>query len=466
MRLIALSVASVLSICVSVNAQTFEEVCTQQSPPVLTANGSRLFVNGQPRFLVLASYFDAMRPTLNDVKSDFALLKSKGLDGVRIFPLWADGGSPPVMLLQSETPEGSFRYGMLNRFKAILEAAGQCGFVVDVSINREMDENPGLSVVAITGNASDATCLAGPPGTTGIPEIVCAIRGSAYTHVFMDLQNERDSRDVMKLTVQEVNTIRGGVKLIDPSRLVMTSHSSDQGAGTVEAEKSRDLAFSAPLDVVAYHAPQEAGWYSFTLNEVRKMRATARPVYIQEGARRDRGVECGGSYPDGNPFVKAATAAKLSGAAAWTFHTDAAHHLNLFAFQPRLGQCAVEMSFLNQFRAILDADVGWSTLGDHDRDGQADFIVWTPSTATWSGVLSGNLLQPASVQFGTTEDTPVRADYDGDGIEELAVYHYGPGPSGTYEGQWTVACSSVGGGHSSVHLRVAWRHSGAWRFHG
>ena len=415
MRSIALSAIFVLSMGVSVgNAQTFEEVCNQTSPPVLTANGSRLFVNGQPKFLVLASYFDAMRQQPWEIEADFMFLKSKGIDGIRVFPLWADGTGADATLLLTN---GTFRDQpyRLNHFKFILDRASRCGFVVDVTINREMDSSPGISVQDITGIASNASCLNGPLGTTGIPEIVCAIRGSLYPHVFIDLQNERDQRQEMRLTDAEVGVLRNGVKTVDPTRLVMTSH----GQGAVP--ESRDLAISASLDVVAYHQWQQADWFLATPSEVRTMRVTARPVYLQEGARaRDnKGVDCDGSYPEGNPFVRAVTAAKQSGAAAYTFHTSASHHLDVQDYQTVLGQCPPEIGFLNQFRPIVN-QTPWPTLGDYDRDGKTDFAVWRPPVGGWSGLLTAG--GSGEIYWGLSGDIPVRADYDGDGMPEFAVY--------------------------------------------
>jgi hypothetical protein len=47
-------------------------------------------VNGTPQFLVFVSYFDAMDVSATNLHSDFAYLRSKGVDGVRIFPNWWD----------------------------------------------------------------------------------------------------------------------------------------------------------------------------------------------------------------------------------------------------------------------------------------------------------------------------------------------------------------------------------------
>ena len=45
-------------------------------------------VNEETKFLVFVSYFDAMHVSSGNLHSDFAYLKGKGVDGVRIFPNW------------------------------------------------------------------------------------------------------------------------------------------------------------------------------------------------------------------------------------------------------------------------------------------------------------------------------------------------------------------------------------------
>src|SRR6266404_5242335 len=75
--------------------QTFSTVCSRRDAPVLGVRDSAFVVDGQPKFPVLISYLDAMRASPAALESDFAFLRSKGIDGVRIFPLWIrDAGTP------------------------------------------------------------------------------------------------------------------------------------------------------------------------------------------------------------------------------------------------------------------------------------------------------------------------------------------------------------------------------------
>src|SRR5438132_1128764 len=56
--------------------------------PVLGIAGPAFTLDGRPRFLLLVSYFDALRASDAALEADFAFLRRSGVDGVRIFPNW------------------------------------------------------------------------------------------------------------------------------------------------------------------------------------------------------------------------------------------------------------------------------------------------------------------------------------------------------------------------------------------
>jgi hypothetical protein len=76
-------------------AQDFRDHRARHIGPVVTARGTDLLVDKQPRFTVLVSYFDAMRASPAALERDFAFLKSKGIGGIRIFPLWINFAGTP-----------------------------------------------------------------------------------------------------------------------------------------------------------------------------------------------------------------------------------------------------------------------------------------------------------------------------------------------------------------------------------
>jgi hypothetical protein len=428
----------VLAAAGTASAQEFAEVCGRTSAPVLEARGPRFFVDGEPKFPVLVSYFDVMRASILDIERDFAFLKSKHIDGIRILPLWVQVGQTADATLLNQY--GAIRNAdRLNHFLAVLNRAAQCGFIVDVSFSRE---GPLIPVTDITGVAANTRCV-NPlaSGSTGIAEVTCQLKGSLYPNVFMDLQNERDSGDPnMFLTPEQVRTIRNVVKVVDPTRLVMTSHTGPGSAPADDWQKSLSLADYASLDVIAFHQQQEVNWFARTPAEVRGLRTLARPVYLQEAGRagEDRGVDCAASYTN-NPYTEAAKIGKRAGAAAYTFHTAAAFRLDsqpppdTTVFQSTLNSCPPEMDFLNQFRTSVD-QTAWPTLADYDRDGQTDFAVWRPPVGGWSALLTSN--GSGTEYWGLPGDIPVRADYDGDGMPEFAVYR--PTPQSPQVGQWWI----------------------------
>jgi hypothetical protein len=331
-----LSLAAGLGLGLSVSAadaQTFAQSCARQSAPVLRTSGLTLLRDGQPSFLVLVSYFDAMRASEAALDGDFAFLKSKGIDGIRIFPLWVYGTQAPDATLLDAN--GRLRSEeRWKRFVSILQKAAACGFVVDVTFNREQ--------LAKTSEFTVAEFRA------GIVEVVSRLHADPrYPHVLIDLQNERGHPDApaMQLTDEEVRRLRDEVKRADPSRLVMVS---TQGGETA----SLTLAKLADLDVIAFHELQQADWHASTASTVQALKAGGVPVYLQEMARApDRGVGCAKETPEANPLVAAMRKAKKAGAAAWTLHTSAGFRLDVEPFQTRIRSCQREIDFLDALRS-------------------------------------------------------------------------------------------------------------------
>ena len=314
------------------NAETFAQSCTRQSAPILRTAGLSLLRDGQPSFLVLVSYFDAMRASEAALDRDFAFLKSKGVDGIRVFPLWVYGTQQPDATLLDAN--GRIRSDERWRhFGAVLRKAAACGFVVDVTFNREQLAKTSAFTVA--------------EYQAGIVEVVSRLRTAPRSpHVFIDLQNERGhpNAPAMQLTTAEVRRLRDAVKRADPSRLVMVS---TQGGES----DSLALAKEAELDVIAFHELQKTDWHSRTASIVQELKAGGVPVYLQEMARApDRGVQCERDTPELNPFVQAMRKAKEAGAAAWTLHTGAAFRLDVEPFQAKILSCQREIDFLDALR--------------------------------------------------------------------------------------------------------------------
>jgi hypothetical protein len=347
-----LCAALVFGLDAEARAQAFKEVCTATSPPRLEASGANLLVDGQPRFSVFVSYFDVMRASAAAIEQDFAFLKSKGANGVRVFPLWIrEAGLPSAQKPDATLLDGEGRIRSQERwdhFAMALKRAAQCGLLVDVTFSREnLDTVAGLTPAEYQGNPK-ATACAGGRGGTGLSEIACRLKGPEYAHVLFDLQNERNvGPKGMALTIAELKSIRDAVKAVAPDRLVMVSHGGGDINSTIEAARATGL------DVIAFHEEQRRGWYEQTAAHVAALKAVGRPVYLQESGRatmpgeRFRGADCASGAPGDGPFSKALLEARKAGAAAWTFHTDAGFRLDTQSFQKELAACPQETAFLD-----------------------------------------------------------------------------------------------------------------------
>ena len=97
---------------------------------------------------------------------------------------------------------------------------------------------------------------------------------------------------------------------------------------------------------------------------------------------------------------------------------------------------AVIGSANNPAGEIAGAIVSDSHRADFDGDGSNDFAVFRPSTGTW---YSQNTNGFTAQNFGTAADVPVSADYDGDGKTDKAVFQNVNG-----SGVWVINNSSDG----------------------
>ncbi|HXH07156.1 MAG TPA: FG-GAP-like repeat-containing protein [Vicinamibacterales bacterium] len=94
--------------------------------------------------------------------------------------------------------------------------------------------------------------------------------------------------------------------------------------------------------------------------------------------------------------------------------------------------------------ASVVAAVGWGAQtdtpvpADYDGDGRADVAVFRPSTGEWFIAQSGGGARREQWGAAALGDVPVPADYDGDGRADIAVYRGSTG-------EWFIAQSRAGG---------------------
>jgi hypothetical protein len=264
---------------------------TEAQAQKLTIQGDRFAVDGTPRFLTFISYFGAMDAP--NVTADLHLLKSLGFDGVRIWPNLDTG--PQLM-----NGDGSLRPNGLTQLRSILDQAHLEHLVVDVTFTYE-------HVAGMT------------PATARIGIMAATDALRSHDNLLFDIQNERNVQDRRFMSEADVASILAGIKATDSARIAFASNSPVDDAAYAAAFATR-----LGLDVTAYHEPRPVNWYqlNFLGPIVRTMRSNGKPAYLQEPMTTRDSLY---AYPSNSRveyFLQAIANAKLSGAAAWCFHTE------------------------------------------------------------------------------------------------------------------------------------------------
>ena len=289
--------------------------------PRLGIQGPAFTVDGRPRFLLLVSYFDALRASDATLAADFAWLRRQGLDGVRIFPNWwrcaaerQCGGHPGDDTLFEPGP-GRPRPDRLARLRQVLDVAARHRLVVDVSFARETVRDGGGAVLSPAAYAE------------GIAATLQAL-GADAPHVMVDLQNELDQNRVFAPTAAEDARQLAVLarRVAAPGRIVFASTSESEIALAAFCGVPGPCPASArAFDVLAVHDARQAHWHDRTPAPPRAMRELAarrgdKPVYLQEPQpwQDERAAD------RAERFLDAAARARRAGAAAWTFHTRSA----------------------------------------------------------------------------------------------------------------------------------------------
>ncbi len=261
----------------------------------LSIQGDKFAIDGVPRFLTFISFFGALGA--GNITADLHFLKSRGFDGIRIWPCLFTG--PQLM-----NSDGTLKPESLDRLHFILDRAREERLIVDISFTGE--HIAGL----------DARHF-----RDGILATTAALRD--YDHVLFDIENERNIYGPAgaPFSASDVAATFAGIKAIHPSRIATASNSS-----TVTDEFAARFAVDLGLDVTTYHDPREFNWFEMERMEpmMKILSASGKPVYLQE-PMPTRGDPRFPYYPQtdrADYFLRAVANAKRTGAAAWCFHTN------------------------------------------------------------------------------------------------------------------------------------------------
>ena len=351
----------------------------------LAVQGDHFTVSGAPRFLLMVSYFDAMRranaanPNVpdpvtpsqtcqaghncGDLDTDFAYFKLHGYDGVRIFPNWRSCGPDPYDGLMTASGDQATLPAETDatwlRFRHVLDRARANNLVVDLSFSSEtingfkVGQDGGLTLASYQ---------------TQVAEVARRLK-SLYPNVFFDLQNEFENNG---LTQENIVGIANATRKQDASR-ALTASSSFGTAGHVAVLASLNIA--APHD-----SRSDPNWYLDTtvgglISTTKSYLGTqVTPVYLQEPPPFAMQA-CGGTQTNeaASHHRSAARSAKLHGAAGWTFHTRSTFSLSASTYVAKLGSNTTEQDELLAVPSAVRTPV------DFNGDGRPD-LVWQNDT--------------------------------------------------------------------------------------
>jgi len=234
--------------------------------PRLDIAGESFTVDGRARFLLLVSYFDALRASDATLDADFGFLRRRGLDGVRIFPNWwrcaaerQCGGRPGGDTL-FEAGSGHVRPARLARLRQVLDLAGRHGLVVDLSFARETVRESGTAPPLSPTAYGDALAS------------VLRSLGDGYPHVMIDLQNELDQNRLFAADAAEDARQVAALarRIATPRRIVFAStNESEAELVTYCGRPGLCPASARPLDVLAVHDARVGQWHDRTPAVVR-----------------------------------------------------------------------------------------------------------------------------------------------------------------------------------------------------
>ena len=187
----------------------------------LGISGARFSLDGQQKFLVLASYFDGLdSPTST---ADLVYLKSKGFDGVRIFPNWWNSLSP---LTPDSDPliknDGTLDQNKLSKLISIIDIANARNMVVDISFARETAEGN----CASPRDLPTSSVICREEFKVGVVEVRKALRNK--DNIFYDLSNEHDYDNVIDFPQEHVVDLKNRIRSAVGNRTITSASTHSQ----------------------------------------------------------------------------------------------------------------------------------------------------------------------------------------------------------------------------------------------
>ncbi len=270
-------------------------------------SGEYFTINGEERFLLGVSLFDAINLSSSNLESDLDYLEENGYNLIRVWADWSWQNHKWGRDSTVYTKSGGLN-NTISQLKKVIEESAKRGIVVDLAIQ---DTNPYFY--------SDGEDFS--KRLKAAREITRALKD--YDNLFFDLCNEYDhgGDDFYPMSVSEARQIAQAVKLEDSDRLITISstgkHLVDKN-GNLNGSNLAAQINTIGVDIVSPHFYRDNSWWSAVGERTAKVKSGSRgkPVYIQEE----------NYYPgdsSASHFVESAKRAKNAEAAGWIFHQTA-----------------------------------------------------------------------------------------------------------------------------------------------
>jgi hypothetical protein len=278
-------------------------LCLPVGATELGIRGDRFTVDGEPAFLLGASYYGGCSAPAEFVTADFRDLREAGFNWVRVWATWPYF-DPDTSVFD---PDGRERPPYLQRLVDLVRTADSLGLIVDVTVT------PPRPILVFH------------PEVREVPEAYAAYeRGilltaralKPYRNVYLDLGNECYIRDGRFVSTAQLTRLAAAVREVDPDRLLTASPTPQTKR---EVEK---LLVDAGLDFLSPHlgrdprAPAETPAKTHQLRGFLGELGLDAPIHYQEPLRR--------GFMDWDPeadaFLLDLRNAVAAGAAGWCLH--------------------------------------------------------------------------------------------------------------------------------------------------
>lgn len=248
-------------------------------------------LDGKPVFLCGISYYAGLGAPDAFVRRDLADMRRFGINWIRVWPTWNAFGAD----VSAVDAAGNARQPYLGRLQHLVAECNRAGIVVDVTLSR----GPMLPTLDAHRRA--------------VRTLASALR--RYRNWYLDLANERDIRDARYVSIDELKTLAGEARAVDPEVLVTAS-------GGFDAEELKRLLLDVGVDFVCPHLPRERSAPAATEATTRLYRkwmdqiGRRVPIHYQEPFRRGYGDW----QPSAADYWADLRGAMAGGAAGWCFH--------------------------------------------------------------------------------------------------------------------------------------------------